>query len=1082
MLRNYLRLLVAPVLALLLLAILTTIFTSSSIVKAAGELPVPRVGCDLPPPLPGQGGGRVPTPISIPLCSKVQYIHGYIYFNGLPVTESVSVTVTVNGIASIAHSKQTTESHTYFELYSQLGFGAMPGDIVTLTASYRGSSRLVTYQAQAPGQQVDLVLSNVTFNCAAVTDIPPDECNALVDLYTYLNGTAWISKTGWLQNNRICQTAEDWAGIGCTRGHITRIKLNENGLTGVIPSSISKFTRLQKFEVYRNDISGSIPKGFGQLTDLQWLLLQENRLSGEMPSELGNLDNLQYLRVQHNQLSGKLPASLGQLTNLLEFFAYENWFSGEFPQQIMALPSLQQLRVARNSFSGALPILQGNSALLRIELSDNLFTEQVVVVDPASYSRLQIVDLGYNYLTGNLPTEVGQLPVIQFFFLHNNQLDGTIPAWIDDLTQLTNFDISANRLHGSIPVELCKLPQIATIDLNDNRFDTSVVPFCGNQLGPIPGGWQSTQTEPPRTLSAEFAGTTAIKLQWDQPIYFVSGSSYSITITSLEGVRVLSRPWGTVSHTVSDMKPNVRYTICIHRITPAHDDQKNILVSDPRCTTAERILPTNTDTPTPTPTATAIDGANPTSTSTSSTPPTPTYTFTATPTDTPTDTPTPTNTNSATPVATSTTEWTMLIYAAADNNLAPYLGETANGLINRFREVASVEGVNVGMLYDGPQNDDSRLYTVDSAGIVRTEEINFDQTMLNEVAMDDPKTLRAFINWGRKSLPANHYYLAIADHANGIVGIAEDDTSAKDHPNPYLTPDEIDQALGLDENGHLYMLDIVHFDGCSFGLFENLSIVKDVADYVIFSPNTGWGIFDYPGYRKLIKKDLSSSDLVKKIARHYADSLQGEPYTISAIDMNYYQETYDGINTLAQALTNYVDKPNHDSSQSIRELRARLQKYDSGDLTNDDADPYVDIIHMSKILSATEDNPIDDADVREAARDLVEPFDKLLIENLRGSNAEFVYRNKSRKIKLDDVEGLGIYFPAFETLTAAGATCDISCQYKSGLVYPQLKDWKWLSFISLAVQPLPGGTEETSLELIAPVIVEHSLFLPLVQR
>ncbi len=52
------------------------------------------------------------------------------------------------------------------------------------------------------------------------------------------------------------------------------------------------------------------------------------------------------------------------------------------------------------------------------------------------------------------------------------------------------------------------------------------------------------------------------------------------------------------------------------------------------------------------------------------------------------------------------------------------------------------------------------------------------QEMLDEANMGDPQTMVDFVRWGQQQAPADHYYLALADHANSLDGIAWDATSS----------------------------------------------------------------------------------------------------------------------------------------------------------------------------------------------------------------------------------------------------------------------------------------------------------------
>ena len=59
-----------------------------------------------------------------------------------------------------------------------------------------------------------------------------------------------------------------------------------------------------------NQLSGPIPSQLGNLANLEELFLDINQLSGSIPSELGNLANLEFLILDINQLSGCVPAAL----------------------------------------------------------------------------------------------------------------------------------------------------------------------------------------------------------------------------------------------------------------------------------------------------------------------------------------------------------------------------------------------------------------------------------------------------------------------------------------------------------------------------------------------------------------------------------------------------------------------------------------------------------------------------------------------------------------------------------------------------------------------------------------------------
>ncbi|KAF5933566.1 hypothetical protein HYC85_029737 [Camellia sinensis] len=59
-----------------------------------------------------------------------------------------------------------------------------------------------------------------------------------------------------------------------------------------------------------NILSGPIPSSIGHLTNLTNLRLSSNRFNGSIPLEMGNLIQLAQLNLSHNLLTGKIPSSI----------------------------------------------------------------------------------------------------------------------------------------------------------------------------------------------------------------------------------------------------------------------------------------------------------------------------------------------------------------------------------------------------------------------------------------------------------------------------------------------------------------------------------------------------------------------------------------------------------------------------------------------------------------------------------------------------------------------------------------------------------------------------------------------------
>lgn len=108
-------------------------------------------------------------------------------------------------------------------------------------------------------------------SCAEATGIPQVECDALVSLYNSAGGPGWANKGGWLSSIMPCS----WYGVACSEGHVTRVGLYDNHLSGSIAAELRNLTNLQGLDLGYNQLSGPIPTELSSLTNLQSLYLDE---------------------------------------------------------------------------------------------------------------------------------------------------------------------------------------------------------------------------------------------------------------------------------------------------------------------------------------------------------------------------------------------------------------------------------------------------------------------------------------------------------------------------------------------------------------------------------------------------------------------------------------------------------------------------------------------------------------------------------------------------------------------------------------------------------------------------------------
>jgi Leucine-rich repeat (LRR) protein len=337
--------------------------------------------------------------------------------------------------------------------------------------------------------------------------IPANQYSALVDLYNQTSGGNWKTNSGWLNADvgswfgvEISDVEYDNKGNVTSPGNVTAIRLNQNGLAGTLPNTLSNFTELQGLALGENQLTGGIPSVLGNLYQLQELYLHGNQLSGTIPGSLGNLSQLQELYLHNNQLTGTIPDSLGNLVQLVDLYLQNNQLSGAIPSTLGSLTQLQSLALHGNQLGGSIPGGLGSlTHLQELSLANNQLTGSI----PAAIGNLLYLQNLYfhgNQLTGTIPSSLGQLGQLVELYLGNNRLSGSIPTTFGNLKALQILYLQGNLLSGTIPDNLGGLTQLQELSLGDNQLAGSIPSTLGNLIqlqalylhgnqltGPIPG-------------------------------------------------------------------------------------------------------------------------------------------------------------------------------------------------------------------------------------------------------------------------------------------------------------------------------------------------------------------------------------------------------------------------------------------------------------------------------------------------------------------------------------------------------------------------------------------------------------------
>ncbi len=443
--------------------------------------------------------------------------------------------------------------------------------------------------------------------CDSVTEIPRQECEALVALYTATQGAQWVESTGWLATSTPCS----WFGITCSAGHVTTIALDSNGLSGTIPAQLGALSQLVRLWLRDNRLTGTIPAQLGNLASLEQLILYANQLTGPIPTQLGNLAALQELWLNNNFLSGSIPPSLGDLHNLRLLSLFTNELSGSIPGSLGNLAALETLGLQWNELSGSIPAELGNLSRLRVlALARNALSGELpaglgqlisletlslhanalsgpIPPELGNLTALHELDLAYLDLTGEIPPQLGNLAALRKLSLSYNRLSGPIPSSLGDLAHLQTLNLRSNALEGDIPIEIANLANLNATpsdvtDLSYNKLTSSDAAVWAFLAVKDPD-WALTQTIAPGGVSVSQQGASSYQLAWTPIPYQADGGYYEISYATAR-----SGPYDVHGHTtsksdsaylISFLPASDTYYFRLRTYTPLHEQQNNELWS-----------------------------------------------------------------------------------------------------------------------------------------------------------------------------------------------------------------------------------------------------------------------------------------------------------------------------------------------------------------------------------------------------------------------------------------------------------------------------------------------------------------------
>ncbi|KAK4592256.1 hypothetical protein RGQ29_016683 [Quercus rubra] len=258
--------------------------------------------------------------------------------------------------------------------------------------------------------------------------------------------------------------------------YLTYLDTGYNNFGGELPKCIANFsTTLIYLFLNDNKISGNIPTGIGNLTNLESLYMGNNKLSGHIPFEIGKLHKLQYLGLSANNIFGNIPSSLGNLTILIGLHLQDNNLQGSIPLSLVKCENVVYLDLSKNNLNGTISyqVIGLSFSSISLDLSANKFTG-VLPIEVGNLINLEHLDISENMLFGKIPTSLGSCVKLEYLAMRSNFFQGVIPSSFESLRGLQLLDLSKNNFSSNIPKFLESFIYLQLLNLSYNDFDGEV--------------------------------------------------------------------------------------------------------------------------------------------------------------------------------------------------------------------------------------------------------------------------------------------------------------------------------------------------------------------------------------------------------------------------------------------------------------------------------------------------------------------------------------------------------------------------------------------------------------------------------
>ena len=252
------------------------------------------------------------------------------------------------------------------------------------------------------------------------------------------------------------------------------------------------------------------------------------------------------------------------------------------------------------------------------------------------------------------------------------------------------------------------------------------------------------------------------------------------------------------------------------------------------------------------------------------------------------------------------TDWTIMLYIAADGTLANFAVESLKQL-NSSASAAQPNGkasvvVAAQFSVDAPGGQTVPRYIFRASPGAPQNRLVQDSDISPKLEETEQEALASFLEWAYKTSRSKHYALILWSHGPQLFLQPPPGGKTGDSASLYLTPKDLRKTLDSQRPPTGQKLDMIGFDACSMSMFEMAYELKDLAKLMIASqeevPDAS---FPYSALVRLFRE--KGNELGSLL-----DALQPNPARSVSLSEDTIKSAGDGLNRAVEDyLTTYQD-------------------------------------------------------------------------------------------------------------------------------------------------------------------------------